>query len=284
MEKKFAQLRVSNVYWFNAEREALVKLVLVNQSFNIDTTRASYGWAEADGDREKVVKVTTFDPQNPDVLPCFYKSPEDFEKGKTIGKDELYWMRDESGLCGELLNEQHNHRARMDDKGCYIWAFVKGQAVKWYFNEHITTVTLHGGNGILNVKATADEEVPESYFSVEEVYNYNDWVEVREDGESVKHEGVYKRLFLEPDQNELLDKLQAVLDECKKAGIRVYFDLCDYTLSAFNERHIERVEYDPALEDDEKVLDLDLSRAARDLSGDCDINTEDSEWKMVIKK
>lgn len=284
MEKKFAELRVSNVYWFNAEREALVKLVLVRQSFNIDTTRASYGWAEADGDREKVVTVTTFDPQNPDVLPCFYKSPEDFEKGKTIGKEELYWMRDEGGLCGVLLKEQHNRRARMDDKGCYIWAFVKGQAVKWYFNEHINTVTLHCVAGDTNAKATADEEVPESYFSVEEVYKYNDWTEVREDGESVKHEGVYNRLFLEPDQNALLDKLQAVLDECKKAGIHVYFDLCHYKLRAFNEKPIERVEYDPILEDGEEALDLDLSRAARSIRGVYDLNTEDTSLKMVIKK
>lgn len=285
MEQNFATMRVKNVYWFNTEREALVQLVLVRSNFRLDTGKATHEWAEADCDPKKIKLVTEYNPEQPDLLPRFYNTPEDFEKGVTYKADTLYWMRSEEDVCGELLKNRGCRRTHHDEKGAYVWAFIKGQAVKWYFRKHIDIVTCHYVKGVL-ANATADDvDVPVAYYNAEDVYQYNDWTEVKPDGTRVKHEGVYNRLRLEPDQVELADKLQAVLDECKAAGMKVYFNLCDYDLNAVNVRHIERIEYDPSVDEDtEAAYHFEDDRAGRAFSGVYDLNTEDNDIKFVIKK
>ena len=281
MEKKFAFINVNDIYWYNRDREALVKLVLVRQNFNLDLAKAKFEWAEADDEQQKVVLVTQYDPQEPDKLPTFYASPEDFEKGKVI--TELYWMRDEKDICLQLLEGQRCRRVQKDEKGAYIWAYIKGQAVKWYFNKHIDVVTFERV-APHDYKAKADADVPECYQDAEEVYQYNDWTEIREDGERVKHEGVYNRLRLEPDQEALAKKLQTVLDECKTAGMKVYFNLCDYNLHAVNVRKVERIEYDPSVDEDTERAYTFEDRVGHWFNGVYDLNTEDTGIMFVIKK
>lgn len=281
MEKKFAFINVNDIYWYNRDREALVKLVLVRQNFNLDLAKAKFEWAEADDEQQKIVLVTQYDPQEPDKLPTFYASPEDFEKGKVI--TELYWMRDEKDICLQLLEGQRCRRVQKDEKGAYIWAYMKGQAVKWYFNKHIDVVTFER-LAPHDYKAKADADVPECYQDAEEVYQYNDWTEIREDGERVKHEGVYNRLRLEPDQEALAKKLQTVLDECKTAGMKVYFNLCDYNLHAVNVRKVERIEYDPSVDEDTERAYTFEDRVGHWFDGVYDLNTEDTGIMFVIKK
>ena len=285
MEKNFAAMNKTNVYWFNRDREALVQLVLVRSSFNLDSHKARHEWAEKDGDPEKVVLVMDFDPQEPGKLPLFYKTTEDFEKGKAINSGDMLWMRDEQDVCSDLQRGCLRH-VFVDEKGAYIWAYVKGQAVKWYFRKHIDVVTRHYANGAIDkVTSDAEGEIPESYSSVEEVYQYNDWMEVTEQGERVKHESVYKRLFLDDDQKALAKKLQAVIDECEAAGMCIYWSNADYTLNALNTRRIERLEYDPEVDEETEVAHhFDDSRCSHVFKKVTDLNSEDSDLKFVIKK
>lgn len=286
MEQNFAAMNKTNVYWFNRDREALVQLVLVRSNFYLDSHLARHEWAEKDGDPKKVVMVIEYDPQEPGKLPLFYKTTEDFEKGKTMNSDEMLWMRDEKDICEKLLRDQYSRLVFADEKGVYIWSYIKGQAVKWYFRKHIDVVTCHYVNGTID-KITSDAEggVPVSYSSVGEVYQYNDWTEVTEQGERVKHEGVYNRLRLEPDQEELAKKLQEAIDACREAKMNVYFNLCNYDLNAVNMRHVERIEYDPEVDEDtELAYEFDDGRAGHMFSGVYDLNSEDSSLKFVIKK
>lgn len=283
MEKNFAAIKVRNVYWFNMEREALVQLVIVRSNFKLDTGKVTHEWAEAHGDPKKIKLMTDYDPEQPDLLPRFYNTPDDFEKGVTMKAETLYWMRDMEDICGELL-KSHYRSVHSDEKGAFVWAFIKGQAVKWYFRKHIDVVTLHFKEGMFD-HATSDVDVPDAYYDAEEVYKYNDWTEVKPDGERVTHEGVYNRLRLEPDQVELADKLQAVLDECKAAGMKVYFNLCSYDLNAVNVRHVERIEYDPSIDEDTEAAYLfEDDRAGHAFSGVYDLNSDDCSLKFVIKK
>ena len=283
---KFAAMRVSNVYWFNTEREALVGLVLVRSSFRLDSGKVSHEWAERDGDRTKVILMTEYDPEQPEQLPKFYKSPEDFEKGETMKADALYWMRSEESVCGELLSDRPCCSTFSDEKGAYVWAFIKGQAVRWYFRKHIDIVTMHHKDGYQTHATTDDDvEVPECYRSGEEVYKYNDWVEVKDDGERVTHEAPLKRLMLEPDQVELAKDLQSLIDQCKEAGMTIYWSNADYTLTAVNVRRVERIEYDPCVDvEKEEAHYFDDSRAAHTFKNVTDLNSEDSSVKFVVKK
>ncbi len=286
MEKNFAAMNKTNVYWFSRDREALVQLVLVRSNFYLDSHKARHEWAEKGGDPKKIVLMTDYDPETPDELPRFYATTEAFEKGETIKHDDLYCMNNEQGVCSELLKGTPNRSTHTDEKGTYVWAFVKGQAVKWYFREHIDVVTWHCNNYYVD-RATCDADggVPENYYGCEEVYQYNDWTEVKENGERVKHEGIYNRLRLEPDQEELADKLQQAIDACKEAGMDIYFNYASYDLNAVNVRHIERLEYNPSVnEDTEEAHYFDDSRVARVFKNVGDLNTEDSDVKFVIKK
>ncbi|MBQ8713108.1 MAG: hypothetical protein IJ551_09875 [Prevotella sp.] len=284
MKQNFATMRVSRVYWFNREREALVQLVLVRSNFKLDTGKVTHEWAEADGDQKTIKLMTDYDPQQPEQLPRFYESPEKFEKGETMKADALYDMSDVHVVCQHLLQERGCRRIHDDEKGAYVWAFINGQAVKWYFTKQLDVVTWHYKKGVM-AWASADEDVPETYYSAEEVYQYNDWTEVRPDGERVTHEAVYNRLRLEPDQEELADKLQAVIDECKAAGMDIYFNYASYDLNAVNVRHVERLAYDPTVDEDtEQAYPFDDSRVARVFNNVGDLNTEDSDVKFVIKK
>lgn len=287
MEQNFAAMNKTNVYWFNRDREALVQLVLVRSNFYLDSHKARHEWAEKDGDPKKIVLMTDYyDPETPDELPRFYATTEAFEKGETIKHGDLYCMKDEQVVCSELLKGTPNRTTHTDEKGTFVWAFVKGQAVKWYFRKHIDVVTWHYKNGCV-VRATCDADggVPENYYSCEEVYDYNDWTEVKENGERVKHEGVYNRLRLEPDQEELADKLQQAIDACKEAGMNIYFNFASYDLNAVNVRHIERLAYDPSVDEDtEEAHCFDDSRVARVFKNVGDLNSEDADVKFVIKK
>lgn len=285
MEKNFAAIRVKNVYWFNTEHEALIKLVIRYSKFNLDTHKASHEWAEAGSDGSKIVLTTTYNPQEPEKLPRFYASKEDFEKGKTMTADELYYMDNEQGICVPLLNNRKcRHIDRDDEQGCFIWAYVKGQAVKWYFNKHVEEVTFKCVDGCFTY-ATADADIPENYWNAGDVYQYNDWVEMTADGERIVHEASHKLLILEPDQEELVTKLQGVIDECMAAGIKIYFSQNSYDLNAVNVRHIERLEYNPAYDEETEVAySFDDSRVSRTLNGVYDLNTEGGDVMFVVKK
>lgn len=272
--KNFQKIQVNRVYMYNQEMQSLVEMTLLRQRISIDTGKSVHEWKVADTDQ--VVK-TEYVPDEMGVMPICYKTPEDFEKGKSMTMEELFYTHNEEGLCNDLV--EHRRYVRSDEKGAFIWAFVNGKAEKWYFADHIDTITIEG------YKSTADAEIPEAYYNAEEVYQYNDYTEVKADGTKVQHEGVYNRLMLDDDQKVLADKLQAVIDECNEKGMCIYFNTADYTLNTVNVRRVERLEYDPNVDEDtETAYPFADDRVGRSFRNVTDLNTEDDSIKFVIKK
>lgn len=272
--KNFQKITVNCVYMYNQEMQSLVEMTLLRQRISIDTGKSVHEWKVADTNQ---VLKTEYVPEEMGVMPICYKTPEDFEKGKSMTMEELFYTYNEEGLCNDLV--EHRRYVRSDEKGAFIWAFVNGKAEKWYFADHIDTITFEG------CKSTADAEIPEAYYNAEEVYQYNDYTEVKADGTKVQHEGVYNRLMLDDDQKALADKLQAVIDECNEKGMCIYFNTADYTLNTVNVRRVERLEYDPNVDEDtETAYPFADDRVARSFRNVTDLNTEDSCIQFVIKK
>lgn len=272
--KNFQKIQVNRVYMYNQEMQSLVEMTLLRQRISIDTGKSVHEWKVADTDQ---VLKTEYVPDEMGVMPICYNTPEDFEKGKSMTIEELFYTHNEEGLCNDLV--EHRRYVRSDEKGAFIWAFVNGKAEKWYFADHIDTITIEG------CKSTADAEIPEAYYNAEEVYQYNDYTEVKADGTKVQHEGVYNRLMLDDDQKVLADKLQAVIDECNEKGMCIYFNTADYTLNTVNVRRVERLEYDPNVDEDtEKAYPFADDRVGRSFRNVTDLNTEDSCIQFVIKK
>lgn len=211
-----------------------------------------------------------------------YASEEQFQKGEQLKLTELY--RDET--FWSIINYATPDRQVIKDGNRYFsWIYRNGVADKFYYDEEIHTVTTtFGADGTGQRKIELDVEIPETYYNAQEVYEFNDYEIVNNDGSKTFHEGLCRRLKLTEEQNVLLDKLVEILDDCKKGGIKIAFDLNDYQLTAFNVSQIERVEYDPGYDEETEVCHFLNLRDARIIDGIYDINTGDSCLQFVVAK
>lgn len=287
MEKRFRTISAGVRYMFDKEMQSLVEVKPMCEVFNLNNGKASQVWRVAN--TEKMVK-TRYEPATEEEPEQFdgevYKTFEDFEKGRKMTIDELFYQRETEGrICSCLLKNGDRH-INMDERGAYYWTIEKGQAVKWYFRDHIDTVTWeYNEKGQITVTSDCECELPEAYSSSEEVYKYNDYRFVDAEGQETVREGVYKRLYLDADQVKLAEKLQKVLDECKAANMCIYWSNADYTLNAVNVRHVERIEYDPDVDEEkEEAHYFDDSRVAHVFKNVTDYNSEDDSVKFVVKK
>lgn len=285
--KNFRTISAGMRYMFSNEMQALVEVKPLREVFNLDSGLCLQEWRVANTDE---VIDTHYRPATEDEPEQFdgklYHTLEQFEKGEPMPISEaFYGPNTEAHICQDLVKPGHRH-INTDEKGAYIWAYIKGQAVKWYFREHISEVTWeYNEKGQIEVKSNCECEIPESYSSSEDVYQYNDYRFVDADGVEQVREGVLKRLMLEPDQEVLAEKLQAVIDECKAAGMCIYWSNADYTLNAVNVRRVERIEYDPSVDEDtEEAHYFDDSRVSHVFGNVTDYNSDDDSVKFVIKK
>lgn len=288
MEKKiFRTISAGVRYMYNKEMQSLVEVKLICEVFSLNSGKASQIWRVANTDKTARTRYEPATDEEPEKFDGeMYHTFEDFEKGKKMTIDELFFNHStECDICSGLVKGLVY--IKIDEKGAYIWTIENGQAVKWYFREHIDTVTWeYNEEGQITVTSDYDGgELPEAYSSSEEVYKYNDYRFVDAEGNEEVREGVYKRLKLDDDQKLLANKLQQVLEECKEAGMKVYFSTTHYDLRAVNQRKVERIGYDPEFDEEtEQEFGFDDRRASHVFSGVYDLNSEDSDMKFVIKK
>ena len=288
MDKKiFRTISCGVRYMYNQEMQSLVEVRPLREVFNLNNGKATQEWRVANTD---AVMTTHYEPATDEEPEKFdgemYHTFDDFEKGKKMPIDDVFYQpRKEDHICNCLM-KCGNRYLGMDDKGAYCWIYENGQAVKWYFRGHINTVTWeYSEKGQTTVTSDCGCELPEAYSSSEEVYKYNDYRFVDAEGNEEVREGVYKRLKLEPDQEKLAEKLQQVLEECKAAGMKVYFSNTHYDLRAVNQRKVEQIAYDPEYDEEtEQAFEFDDRRVSHVFSGVYDLNIEDSDVKFVIKK
>ena len=289
MEKiNFRTIMIGVRYMYNKEMESLVEVRPLREVFNLNTGKATQEWRVADTDKVMTTHYTPATETEPEMFDGeMYHTLEDFEHGCKMSIDDVFCTkRDEAHICCCLLKCGYRY-IYTDDNGAYTWIHEKGQAQKWYFREHIDTVYWeYSEHGQITVTSDYDGgEMPDSYRSPEDVYKYNDYRFVDADGHEEVREGVYNRLKLEPDQEKMVEKLQGVLDECRAAGIRVYFSTTHYELMAVNERKVERIDYDPEYDEEtEQTFEFNDHRVSHVFSGVYSLNSEDSDIRFVIKK
>ena len=269
MEKKtFEVINLANAkFMYQAEEKKLVSIKLVSITYYIEAGCADCRFSIG-GDDSNVSIL--------DLNGKYYVSEAAFKSGAFLPK--------ENAVQTQTLNDVMNRvfRAYMvkeDEVGPFVWVYENGQAVKWRLEEHTKKVTIqYDCNQVL-----LDCALPEAYRSAEDVYKYNDYILQEKPGECIVREGVYKRLFLTDEQNALVDKLQAVIDECNKAGVAIDFDYADNTVTCFNRNGIKDYGWDPDFDSEtEESYKLELDRAGRSLRGISDINTDENSF--IIEK
>lgn len=212
MDKKiFRTISCGVLYMYNQEMQSLVEVRPLREVFNLNNGKATQEWRVANTD---ALMTTHYEPATEDEPEKFdgemYHTFDDFEKGKKMPIDDVFYPpRKEDHICNCLM-KCGNRYLCTDDKGAFCWIYEKGQAVKWYFREHIDTVTWeYNEHGQIDVVSDYDGgELPEAYSSSEEVYKYNDYRFVDAEGHEEVREGVYKRLKLDDDQKLLAGKLR----------------------------------------------------------------------------
>lgn len=287
MKKNFRTVNGSTKYMFNSELQALVEVTPLREVFNLDSGVSMQEWRVVGTDKTMKTHYIPATEEKPEQFDGkMYKTLKDFEAGNAIPMGDIFYGYDNEVRIVRSLVPAHGRSVSWDDEGAYIWTMEKGEAVKWYFRKHIHEVTWeYNEKGQITVTSDCEIDIPESYRSSEDVYMYNDYRFIDGDGKEQIREGVYKRLFLEPDQKALAEKLQAVLDECKEAKMLIYWSNADYTLNAVNLRRVEKLEYDPSYDEEtEEALYFDDSRCSHVFKNVTDYNSEDSAVKFVIKK
>lgn len=257
-----------NPYIFDTKDKCLRQLHLVMTVHDVKAGTSEHNWKMAE----------TGDIITGNLEGEIYSSEENFNSGEPLSPNALYETMDEPHLFAHVP-AAHKYT---EDGRTYVLIYEDGQATKWFFDEHINEVVeCYDNDGEYQWKA--DVEIPESYSCVEEVYKYNDYEIVHNDGTKEYHEGVLNRLTLTPEQKVLADKLQSVINECKKAGMAITFDYSDYNLYAYNQSTIKTVGYDAECDDEtEERYRLSLKRAYT-FKGIGEVNTED-DYFLVIKK
>ena len=267
-QKTFEIINCSNAkYTYNDNERKLMAIKPHETVFDIDS--GTVGQTFIMGGNETPVTLTAESK--------FYTSEESFKLCVPLYLEQATRKNTLKDIMGVLFCYVYE-----DEVGPFVWSYANGNAYKWRIEEHAKTVRI---NHVDSGKTTMDCEKPESYRNSEEVFMYNDYTVQHNDGTKEVHEGVYKRLFLTNEQNALLDKLQAVIDECKEAGIALDFNYANYGLMAFNTKNIKEYGYDPEYDEEkEAAYCLDLSRAGRYMRHIGDINTDDDCVQFVIEK
>ena len=260
-------------YIVDEEGKCLRQLHLTKVVYDLKRGVTNLTWLEAE--TGNLVKGDLSDKK---VFAC----EEHFKKGELLKLSDLYAEKDIEGIVHINLSCRCS---KLDGKRRYSWVYRNGHADKFYYAEEIGTITVtFGADGNGNREVKTDIELPETYYDAEEVYDFNDYEVVNNDGTKTFHEGLCSRLKLTDEQNALVDKLQSVIDECNKAGIKLVFNLCDYYLTAFNSANIDRVEYDPSCDEENEICHYLNLRDSRTLNGVYDVNTEDDCLQFVVKK
>lgn len=278
MEKKEMKFKVAktgynapSAYVYDNESKCLREITIKSAKYNLNTGTSELTWVEADTNKEIVSDLS-------DVK--VYASEEFFKRCESLCVDDIIREIDINELF-DLMYIRNIQTSKCGGRK-YGWVYADGEAQKWFFDEHIGEVTFNYiDKNTRNVET--DVKFPDFYFNAEEVYRFNDYTVVNADGTKTFHEGVCKRLQLTDEQKALTDKLQDVINKCKEAKIEIYFDTCNYELYAINVANIERIEYDPVLSDDEEAHEIYL-RNARKFNNIYDINLDDPDYQMVIKK
>lgn len=245
--------------------KCLRQLKLASVTWNIKRGETTIKWLTAETNEIIVGDLSDYD---------VYASKETFSNGNKIGAG-LYKEASAYDIFSLLSRRYMN----IEDGRCYVWTFEDGQAVKWFYDEHISSVTFNTEDNTFK----SDVEIPESYRSASDVYFYNDYEVVNNDGTKEFHEAMGKRIFLTDEQNALVDKLQSILEECEKAGVTIVMDYYDYSIKAYNKAATGEVEYSPCVDGEKQVaVKVDLERA-RIITGICDINTDDDYYFVYDK-
>lgn len=265
---KRVQNQYYNPYIYDTKEKCLRQLKFVKTIHDVKNGTSEHYWKMAE-----TGEVITGNLEGE-----IYFNEAAFNCGETISCSALYENMDEPRLFSHVpAAYKRNENGRT-----YVLIYEDGQAVKWFFDEHITEVfECVGDKNEFPWKANA--EIPESYSCVEELFDYNDYEIVHNDGTREYHEGVLGRLALTPEQKALADKLQSVINECKEAGMAITFDYSDYNLYAYNQLMIKEVGYDAQCDDDTEERYRLTLRRAYELKGIGEVNTDD-DYFLVIKK
>lgn len=270
-QKNFKVINIANCkYVYLPEQQKLMSMELMETEFDLESGGTVQRF-RLGGNCEFV--ELPLDSQ-------FYVSEESFRLGAPM---PVYKTIETLALVNIMDGLFIPHYVKEDETGPFVWIYENGEAAKWRLEEHAKKVLIGKCDGIKN---RVDCQLPEEYYmSPDEVYKYNDYTVQDKDGKTEVHEGVYKRLMLTDEQNALLDKLQAVINECSDAGIAIEYDLSPYHLVAFNKKNIKEYYYEPVYDEEkEAAYELDLSRAGRVIKGVGDVNTEDGSLQFVIEK
>ena len=269
-QKNFEVINTANAkFVYLEDKKKLVSMQPAQTTYYLDEDKAEQTFILG-GDESQTHRLALDDK--------YYVSEAAFAGGASIPRENA--VRPDK-LDDIMKNLFRAYLVKTDETGPFVWVYENGQATKWRIENHAEKVIIDHING----KVDCGFELPDAYFDPEEVYKYNDYVVQEKDGKTKVREGVYRRLFLTDKQNALVDKLQAVIDECNKAGVAIDFDYSDSTVTCFNRNGIKDYGWEPPYdEDNDKTYRLDLSRAGRALSGIGYINTEGNSVEFVIVK
>lgn len=269
----FKRVNFRAPYIVDEDSRCLRQIHLATVVYDLKNGTTELSWYEAD----------TGDYVHGDLSDKMVYANEDlFRKGEQLEASDLYTNRT---IYEVIRDNVCRYNVHSDGKRDFLWVYRNGVATKFYLDEEIGKITITwGADGSAQCKEETDIKMPESYWSPQQCYDFHDYEVVNNDGTKTFREGLCKRLKLNKKQEALADKLQAVINECKEAKIQLCFDLSDYSLTAFNVTNVDRVEYDPTIDEETELAHYLNLREARTFDGVYDINTEDDSLKFIVKK
>lgn len=127
-------------------------------------------------------------------------------------------------------------RCSLNDKGeLEVWKMEDGEPKASYT-----------GNLVVKVKAPCSPVLPDGcYISRDECLKNETYIERKDDGTSVEHRGVMKRIKLTDEQEKYIQEvLLPALDGCKELGIQLVVSSWEETLFAYNKNGFSREVWD----------------------------------------
>lgn len=272
-EMTFKSVNNRAPYIVDVNTKCLRQLHLTEIVYDLTTGETKMKWIEAE-----IGNIVSGDLSDKMV----YANEEQFGKGEQLEMKDLYATKSFQEIINYATPDRCVH---MDGKRPFSWVYENGVATKYYYDERINAITTtFGPDGKCCRDIKTDVEFPEMYYSAEELYVFNDYEIVNNDGTKTFHEALCNRLKLTPEQEALVDMVTDAIKECKKAGVHISFDICDYQLIAFNVSQIERLEYSPCRPDDDEIATTFAIRNPKVIPGVYDINLDDPEWQFIVKK
>lgn len=210
-EKTIRELKVGVSFVYMDGK--LQKMQRDHVEFDLDKLEAKDYWRIGGGEPQLVSQDLEF-----------YSSEENFKAGKPMGEGAFFIRKVQDLLdrCNGFIN---NGKA---------WVYEDGRAKVWDAAEHIHKVWFDG----TRYKAM-DVEFPVLYRNSEDVYDWSNYVCKDDKGNVEEREGRYVPLIPDADQMPLVEKLKAVLEECKGAGLKVMWDRDDDELGVINYRRVK---------------------------------------------